>query len=83
MGKRDKYGPLGNISRGIRRVRPGGTLLFDRHAYYHQRLLDFIGKDVHVTATDVWVSWQVIVREIASNTFICNAELQEQPESIL
>lgn len=76
----DRRGPLGNLSSATRRVRPEGRLLFAGHSYQHERLLNFVGTDVRVTATDIWVSQTVSVNDLKGN-FICQAELVNDTET--
>lgn len=76
----DRRGPLGNLGSATRRVRPEGRLLFAGHWYRHEQLLNFVGSDVRVTATDIWVSQTVDVNDLNGN-FICQAELVTETES--
>lgn len=71
--RRDKYSAFGGISHGTRVVRAGGRVKFDGTRFQSDKLLDFVGSRVRVSATDPWRNETVEVHHYSLHEFICHA----------
>lgn len=74
----DQRGAGGNIAWGIRRVRAGGKVRFDRQVFQHDDLLSRVGQDVEVTdPEDIWWSNKIRIQTL-NGGLICYANNEQR-----
>jgi hypothetical protein len=74
----DQRGAGGNIAWGVRRVRAGGKVRFDRSTFQHDDLLPLVGQDVEVTdPEDIWWSNKIRIQNLRGG-LICYANNEQK-----
>lgn len=74
---RDRYSyEGGNLAHGIRLVRKGGRIKFDRHWHQDDLLVPFVGQWVRVAALDIWFNEKIPVYHYHGG-FICYARNEQ------